>query len=214
MLHLEKRREEMIQTLIDRGIQDEKIISAMRAVPRHAFVPKPIIDDSYRDSPLPIGYQQTISQPYVVAYMTEMLMIKKGDRILEIGTGSGYQAAIIAHLGAYIFTIERQKELWVKANRIFKELGYDRIITRLGDGTMGWKSVGPFDGIIVTAAGPNVPEPLVEQLKTGGRMIIPVGSRNIQELIYVEKKEDSSIEKKNMASVTFVPLIGKMGWNE
>ena len=212
MRHLEKHRDEMIDTLMSKGIRNPKVIEAMRSVPRHLFVPKPIIDESYRDSPLPIGFQQTISQPFIVAFMTELLQVDQGHRILEIGTGSGYQAAILDHMGATIFTIERQKELWERANSTFRELGFNRIITRLGDGTLGWSDMGPFDGIIVTAAGPDVPEPLMKQMKTGGKMVIPVGSKSVQELIFVEKVSDDNYTRKNMASVAFVPLIGKKGW--
>jgi protein-L-isoaspartate(D-aspartate) O-methyltransferase len=214
MFQLEKPREEMIKTLVDKGIRDERVLKAMRSVPRHKFVPSPLLRDSYRDSPLPIGYQQTISQPYIVAFMTELLQIKKGDKILEVGTGSGYQASILAFLGARVFTIERQKELWDKANQLLKELGYDRIITRHGDGTMGWASVGPFDGIIVTAAGPELPQPLIEQLNIGGRMVIPVGGRDIQKLIVVDKDINGRIAQKELSSVAFVPLIGKKGWEK
>lgn len=214
MFLLKKHCEEMIRTLVDRGIRDERILNAMRNVPRHKFVPTPLMRDSYRDSPLPIGFQQTISQPYIVAFMTELLQIKKGDKILEVGTGSGYQASILAHLGARVFTIERQKELWERANSLIKELGYDRIITRHGDGTMGWASVGPFDGIIVTAAGPELPQPLIEQLNFGGRMVIPVGGREVQKLIVVEKDLSGKITQKELSSVAFVPLIGKKGWGK
>lgn len=214
MFLLEKPREEMVKTLVDKGIRDERILNAMRSVPRHKFVPAPLLRDSYRDSPLPIGYQQTISQPYIVAFMTELLQIKKGDKILEVGTGSGYQASILAFLGARVFTIERQKELWDKANQILKELGYDRIITRHGDGTMGWASVGPFDGIIVTAAGPELPQPLIDQLNIGGRMVIPVGGRDVQKLIVVDKDINGKIAQKELSSVAFVPLIGKKGWEK
>lgn len=214
MFLIEKPREEMIKTLVDKGVRDERVLKAMRSVPRHKFVPAPLLRDSYRDSPLPIGYQQTISQPYIVAFMTELLQIKKGDKILEVGTGSGYQASILAFLGARVFTIERQKELWDKANQLLKELGYDRIITRHGDGTMGWASVGPFDGIIVTAAGPELPQPLIEQLNIGGRMVIPVGGRDVQKLIVVDKDLNGKIAQRELSSVAFVPLIGKKGWEK
>ena len=210
----DRKIEAMIDTIKSRGFNDERVLNAMRVVPRHKFVPGPLSMDSYRDSPLPIGHQQTISQPYIVALMTHLLDVKVGDKILEIGTGSGYQAAVLAELGATVFTIERHFELWKKSAQVFKTLGYDKIINRHGDGSTGWSSLSPFDGIIVTAAGPDVPSVLIDQIKSTGHLVIPVGSKFTQELVCVSKLEDGSVEEKRITGVSFVPLIGKEGWKE
>ncbi len=203
--------EEMLELLQDRGISDQAILKAMKSVRRHLFVPEPFTNRSYEDSALPIGKQQTISQPYTVAFMTQALGVSPGDKILEIGTGSGYQAAVLAEMGARVFTIERHMELLAAARKVFDSLNY-RIASRAGDGTIGWNEFAPFNGIIVTAGAPDVPEPLLKQLAEGGRMVIPVGDMEIQSLLIVKRRGDV-FEQKEVHGFKFVPLIGKIGWS-
>lgn len=185
-------REEMVRAQIERrDVEDEKVLAAMRNVPRHRFVPARSTRVAYADQPLPIGQGQTISQPYVVAYMTELLEVEPGDRVLEIGTGSGYQAAVLSELTPYVFTIEIIEELTKQAEERLKELGYKTIEVKQGDGYYGWEEHAPFDGVIVTAAAGHVPPPLVAQLKPGGKMVIPVGGvYETQQLVVVSKDED------------------------
>lgn len=203
-------REEMIALLKDRGILDPRVVQAMAAVERHLFVPEPFTSRAYEDSALPIGKGQTISQPYTVAFMTEALEVKEHDKVLEVGTGSGYQAAILAEMGARVFTIERNLDLLVGARKILDRLGY-RIASKCGDGTVGWKEFAPFDGIIVTAGAPSVPQPLLDQLAEAGRLVIPVGDLNYQTLV-VCRRHGHDYERREMDGFKFVPLIGKMGW--
>jgi protein-L-isoaspartate(D-aspartate) O-methyltransferase len=203
-------RQDMIALLKDRGITDAKILSAMARVDRHLFVPEPFTGRSYEDSALPIGKGQTISQPYTVAFMTQALGVKHGDRILEIGTGSGYQAAILVELGARVFSIERNLDLLAGARRMFDRLGY-RIATKGGDGTVGWNEFAPFNSIIVTAGAPDVPQPLVSQLVDGGKLVIPVGGMEMQTLIICTRFGDRT-DRREVQGFKFVPLIGKMGW--
>lgn len=200
----------MIALLKDRGITDAKILSAMARVDRHLFVPEPFTRRSYEDSALPIGKGQTISQPYTVAFMTQALGVKPGDRILEIGTGSGYQAAILAELGARVFSIERNLELLAGARRLFDRLEY-RIATKGGDGTVGWNEFAPFNSIIVTAGAPDVPQPLLNQLADGGKLVIPVGGLETQTLMICTRFGDR-FDRREVHGFKFVPLIGKMGW--
>jgi len=202
----------MIALLKDRGISDAKILAAMARVNRHLFVPEPFTNRSYEDSALPIGKGQTISQPYTVAFMTQALGVKPGDRVLEIGTGSGYQAAILAELGARIFSIERNLDLLAGARRMFDRLGY-RIVTKGGDGTVGWNEYAPFNSIIVTAGAPEVPQPLLAQLADGGKLVVPVGGLEMQTLIICTRFGDH-IDRREVQGFKFVPLIGKMGWNK
>jgi protein-L-isoaspartate(D-aspartate) O-methyltransferase len=200
----------MIAILKDRGITDARLLRAMIAVKRHVFVPEPFTNRAYDDSALPIGKQQTISQPYTVAFMTQALGVKPGDRILEVGTGSGYQAAVLAEIGAKVFTIERHAELLSSARKTFEKLGY-RIASKTGDGTVGWSEFAPFNGIIVTAGAPNVPEPLLRQLADGGKLVIPVGDLETQNLLVVSRSGER-FTTKEIQGFKFVPLIGKMGW--
>jgi len=193
--------------LIPRGITDESILEAMLIVPRHKFVPEGHIHNAYYDCPLPIGMGQTISQPYIVAFMTELLNIKEGDKVLEIGTGSGYQAAILAEIGCEVYTIEIVESLALKAKRIIQDLGYKNIHFKIGDGYMGWKENAPYCAVIVTAAPPQIPVPLVEQLKEGGKMVIPVGDY-FQELLLLKKTKEGVKEKK-VTPVRFVPMTGE-----
>jgi protein-L-isoaspartate(D-aspartate) O-methyltransferase len=206
----EEERRDMIALLRDRLITDEKILRAMITVERHLFVPEPFTNRSYEDSALPIGKGQTISQPYTVAFMTQALGVRSGDRILEIGTGSGYQAAVLAVLGAHVFSIERDHDLLAGARKMFDRLGY-RIATKGGDGTVGWNEFAPYNGIIVTAGAPEVPEPLTKQLVEGGKLVIPVGTRQQQALIVIARNGAEFI-RREIEGFKFVPLIGKMGW--
>jgi protein-L-isoaspartate(D-aspartate) O-methyltransferase len=191
-------------------VRDERVLAAMRVVPRHRFVPEERRDQAYADCALPIGHEQTISQPYIVAYMTELLAVKPGDKVLEVGTGSGYQAAVLSELTPRVFSIEIVEPLFVRTEALLKELGYSTIKTRLGDGYKGWTEEAPFDSIIVTCGADEVPGPLWEQLKVGGRMVIPVGATGeSQRLQVVMKREDGTKETKTVLPVRFVPMTGE-----
>jgi len=193
-----------------RGVEDPAVLEAMEHVPRHEFVPEHYARDAYRDSPLPIGFGQTISQPYIVAFMTELLELKPGDRVLEIGTGSGYQAAVLSELTPRVFSIEIIEELGKAAAERFASLGYATIETKIADGYYGWEEKGPFDAVIVTCAAGHVPPPLIEQLKPGGRMVIPVGPvYDVQYLIRVTKDEEGEVRAERMLPVRFVPMTGR-----
>ena len=207
---LVRERETMVKRDIQmRGVRDERVLEAMRTVPRHEFVPQDLVRRAYADSPLPIGFGQTISQPYIVAAMTEMLQLGPDSVVLEIGTGSGYQAAILSPLVRHVYSIEIIPELGERATERLARLGYDNVTVRVGDGYFGWKEHGPFDAVIVTAASSHIPPPLVEQLKPGGRMILPVGPpMMVQNLMLVEKAEDGAVTQRNTMAVRFVPLTG------
>lgn len=191
----------------DRGIRDEKVLRAMRQVPRHEFVPDAVRVEAYADRPLPIGHGQTISQPFIVAFMTEKLALKPDHKVLEIGTGSGYQAAVLSVLAKDVYTIEIVEPLGRQAEQVLRRLGYNNVHVRVGDGYKGWPEAAPFDAIMVTCAPEAVPKPLVDQLKLGGRMIIPVG-RFMQELHILEKK-DGGLQQKAVLPVRFVPMTGE-----
>jgi len=207
-------RERMVETQTKaRGIKDERVLKAMLKVPRHLFVDEALRDQAYGDFPLPIGEGQTISQPYIVALMTEALELKGNERVLEIGTGSGYQTAILAELALWVYTIERFPTLLERAKKVLKELGYKNISFKLDDGTLGWKEAAPFDAIIVTAASPDIPLPLVEQLAEGGRMVIPIGDEFSQTLIKGVKK-GGKLHTKALEPVRFVKLVGAYGFKE
>jgi len=194
------------------GINDPKTLSAMSKVPRHKFVPTDMQKYAYMDGAVAIGYGQTISQPFMVAFMTKDLQLKKNDKVLEIGTGSGYQAAILSKIVKIVYTIEIIPELGKAAKNRFNNLGYDNIHVKLGDGYYGWKEKGPFDAIIVTAAAEKIPPPLIEQLKEGGRMLIPIGKPlSVQQLIRVEKKENST-NTQSLMGVRFVPFTREKGF--
>lgn len=204
----------MVETqIVERGIKDKGVIEAMKKVPRHLFVPEDIIEDAYDDRALPIGYGQTISQPYIVALMTELLELKGDEKVLEIGTGSGYQAAILAELVKEVHTIERVEALAEEARKKFEKLGYKNIKVYIKDGTEGLPEEAPFDRIIITAATPKIPDPLVNQLKEGGIIVAPVGERYSQYMLKAEKKE-GKLEEHYLIPVAFVPLIGKYGWQD
>ena len=189
---------------------DPKVMDAMRKVPRHEFVPRQVRDIAYENRPLPIGYGQTISQPYIVALMTDLLEPKPQQKVLEVGTGSGYQAAILAQLVAEVYTIEIIEPLGNEARERLKRLNYRNVHVRIGDGYYGWKEHGPYDGIVVTAAASHIPPPLIQQLKPGGRMVIPVGSRfMVQQLVLVEKDAKGKLTTRQILPVRFVPLTGE-----
>ena len=210
----ERLRKEMVKRQIEaRGITDSCVISAMLKVPRHLFVSDALRDQAYGDFPLPIGEQQTISQPYIVAEMTQALNLTNQDKVLEIGTGSGYQTAVLSQLAFRVYTIERLHPLLANARRLFDQLRYYNIVTRYSDGTIGWKEESPFDAIIVTAGAPEIPVVLVNQLAVGGRMIIPVGNQFSQELIRLVRDE-IGVKKSNLGDCRFVRLIGEHGWKE
>jgi len=211
---LEAKKKSMIDTqLKSRGILSSDVLRAMFKVPREKFLNSEYIDAAYHDSPLSIGSGQTISQPYMVAMMTEALMLKKSDKVLEIGTGSGYQSAVLQEIAAHIFSVERISLLAEHALKVLASLGYADIAIKVGDGTLGWSEQAPFDAIIVTSGSPSVPETLMTQLSDGGRMIIPVGSRSHQRIIRIIRSGDN-YNKEEMLSCIFVPLIGKYGWDE
>ena len=214
MVNFKKARERMVETQIAaRGVHDEGVLEAMRKVPRHLFVDEALRDQAYSDHPLPIAENQTISQPYIVALMTESLELNGAEKVLELGTGSGYQTAVLAELAGRVFSVERYPELAYRANAILQKLGYQNIIVRVGDGSLGWPDDAPFDGIIVTAGTPKIPQPLIDQLKMDGRLVVPVGDRLGQDLILVRRVAEG-IKKTNLGGVRFVNLVGKWGWKE
>jgi protein-L-isoaspartate(D-aspartate) O-methyltransferase len=207
------RREMVENQLILRGISDRRVLDAFRRVPRHEFVSEELKNSAYIDSPLPIGEGQTISQPYMVALMTECLCLRGQEKVLEIGTGSGYQAAILAELAKEVYSIERIEVLALRANQILERLGYKNIKIKTGDGTLGWPEFSPYEGIIVTAAAPQIPPPLIEQLKDGGLLVIPLNGRFSQTLTVIEKSKDR-LKTQQICSCIFVPMIGKYGWKD
>ncbi len=210
--NFEELRRRMVKTQIKmRGVKDPRVLQAMLKVPRHLFVPEEYRNHAYNDYPLPIGYGQTISQPYIVAAMTELLDLKGDEKVLEIGTGSGYQTALLAELAGEVYTVERIPQLLERAKQVLSSLGYTNIYFKLADGTLGWPENAPFDRIMVTAAAPDLPQPLIDQLAEGGIMVIPVGSRYLQTLKVVVKTGDK-LRIKRVMECTFVPLIGEYGY--
>ncbi|CAD7773539.1 Protein-L-isoaspartate O-methyltransferase [Candidatus Methanoperedenaceae archaeon GB50] len=208
-------REWMVRDQIEaRGIKDKRLLKVMRKIPRHLFVDEALRDQAYNDYPLPIGEGQTISQPYIVALMTEALELKGQEKVLEIGTGSGYQTAILAELAQSVFTIERVPTLMQRAKAILDSLGYFNVAYKTGNGTLGWPEVAPFQGIIVTAAAPEIPQPYVEQLDIGGKLVIPLGDKFSQVLYKIMKLPDGRIKKEYLCGCRFVPLVGIYGWSE
>ena len=207
-------RERMVEEqLLERNIRNPRVLEAMRTVPRHSFVPVDQRGLAYVDSPLPIGSGQTISQPYIVALMTQLLELRGDERVLEVGTGSGYQAAVLAYLAADVFTIERHADLGRYAARILEDLGYKNVHVEIGDGSRGLAEYAPFDAILVTAAAPRVPRPLLQQLANGGRLVIPVGARGNQTLERWIRNENEYVNDM-ITAVAFVPLLGEFGWQE
>lgn len=214
MINYESERRRMVdEQIAARGVKDERVLAAMRKVPRHEFLPEAIRGMAYGDHALPLGEGQTISQPYMVALMTELLELQDTERVLEIGTGSGYQAAVLAELCQKVYTVERVKMLADRARATLGRLGYTRVAIKVYDGTYGWKDMAPFDAIMVTAGAPDIPAPLVEQLREGGRLVIPVGERYGQVLMKVVKTAGGIITVKSIPCI-FVPLIGNHGWKE
>jgi len=202
-------RERMVREQIEaRGVRNPDVLRVMRQTPRHLFIPEPMRSAAYEDHPVPIGYGQTISQPYIVALMTELLEPHKDAKVLEIGTGSGYQAAVLAPLVRHVYTIEIVRELAESSTALLKKLGYENVTVRWGDGYLGWPEEAPFDRIIVTAAPPELPQTLVDQLKPGGKLVAPVGSSVFgQDLIVVEKTRDGKIRRRSVIPVMFVPMV-------
>jgi protein-L-isoaspartate(D-aspartate) O-methyltransferase len=200
--------------LMSRGISNEKVLKAMEKIPRHLFVDEGLQDQAYADNPLPIGERQTISQPYIVALMTEALELTGHEKVLEIGTGSGYQAAMLAELADRVFSIERIASLADRARKVLDSLGYYNVLIRVGDGTYGWKEESPFDAIIVTAGAPHVPKTLFDQLTIGGRLIVPTGDRHTQKLLKITRTSEDldKAETKDLGGCRFVNLIGEYGW--
>ena len=201
------------EQIVSRGIKDPRVIAAMKKVPRHLFVEEALQSQAYSDHPLPIGEKQTISQPYMVALMTEALQLKEKEKVLEIGAGSGYQTAILAELAEKVFSIERIRSLAIKARQLLYELGYFNVEIKIFDGTYGWMEKSPFDAILVTAGAPDIPQPLYDQLAMGGRLVIPVGDISIQDLFRITKTE-GGMKKENLGGCRFVKLIGRYGWED
>ena len=209
----ERERQELVDKLSMKGIHDIAVLKAIGEVERHNFVQKAMKHHAYRDVALPIGYGQTISQPYTVAFMTQALKLKQNAKVLEIGTGSGYQAAILFKMGMQVFSIERYFEIYSQTRKLFDNLGI-RVNTKCGDGTIGWIEFAPYDGIIVTAGSPDVPASLKKQLTFGGRLVIPVGGRHSQTLKIVTRISEEEFNVEDVPEFSFVPLIGREGWNQ
>jgi len=211
----ESKRLQMVEGQIkDRGVRDRRLLDAFRKVPRHLFLDDALRPQAYEDHPLPIGEKQTISQPYIVALMTEALHLTGYEKVLEIGTGSGYQTAILAELAEQVYSIERIPSLAKRARKILDDLKYSNIIVKIGDGTDGWREYAPYAGIIVTAAAPEAPDPLLQQLETGGRLVIPIGDEYNQELVVYSKEGEDRYREERYGGVRFVKLIGSHGWKE
>lgn len=209
------KRQYMVDTqIVSRGIKDQRVIEAMRKVPRHLFLDEALWPQAYEDHPLPIGEKQTISQPYIVALMTEALNLTGKEKVLEIGSGSGYQTAILAELAEQVYTIERIPAIAKRARKTFDQLQYKNIVITIRDGSSGWKEHSPYDGIIVTAASPSTPKPLLEQLATGGRLVIPVGKEFSQELMIYVKEDGEEFKQENYGGCRFVKLVGEHGWKK
>ncbi|MCK8824657.1 protein-L-isoaspartate(D-aspartate) O-methyltransferase [Fuchsiella alkaliacetigena] len=212
--HQQSRERMVEQQLRGRGIKNEAVLESMLTVPRHEFVPERLRKQAYADKPLPIGEGQTISQPYIVALMVAALDPQPTDKVLEVGTGFGYAAAVLAQIVAEVYTVERFESLAQEAERRYANLNYQNVEVKVGDGSQGWLENAPYQGIVVSAAAPSLPESLVEQLDTGGRLVIPVGERSVQSLLRVSKKNDGKLLRENLCRVRFVPLLGEEGWND
>lgn len=214
MTELADLRKRMVdEQLVARGIQDPAVLGAMSTVPREVFVPDDQVQFAYADAPLPIGEGQTISQPYIVALMSEALELSPDEQVLEIGTGSGYAAAVLSRMVRRVYTVERHLNLARAAEARFQKLGYNNIQVHVGDGTLGWAEHAPYDGIVATAGGPKVPQPLLDQLKRGGRLVMPVGRTiQLQELVRVRRSRNDGYRQEELGSVRFVPLVGEAGW--
>ena len=209
----ERERQELVDNLSEKGINDIYVLKAIGEVERQKFVPKAIRYHAYKDVALPIGHGQTISQPYTVAFMTQALNLKPSSKVLEIGTGSGYQAAILDKMGMKVFSIERNFDIYVKAQKLLENLGI-RAHVKCGDGTIGWEEYAPYDGIIVTAGSPSIPVSLKKQLAVGGKLVIPVGNKNSQKLKIISKLDNDEFQVLDVPEFSFVPLIGREGWSQ
>ncbi len=215
MNQYQSKRQFMVETqIVARGVTDRRVINAMLKVPRHLFVDEALWPEAYEDHPLPIGEKQTISQPYIVALMTELLRLTGKEKVLEVGTGSGYQCAVLAEVADMVYTIERIPAIAKRARKIFDQLRYSNVIIHIGDGTLGWKEHSPYDGIIVTAAAPQAPVALLEQLAMGGRLVIPIGNEFSQDLIIFTREAENNYTEENYGGCRFVKLIGEQGWRE
>jgi protein-L-isoaspartate(D-aspartate) O-methyltransferase len=211
----QEARDRMVESqIVARGVRDQAVLAAMRRVPRHLFLSAERQADAYLDHPAPIDCSQTISQPYMVAVMTEMLMLKPGAHVLEIGTGSGYQTAVLAEIARRVVSVERHALLADTARQRLEALGYDNITMIVGDGTLGYPEEAPYDAILVTAGAPDIPEVLQQQLATGGRLVAPVGRTDVQQLITITREDDNTFTRQPALSCRFVPLIGEHGWRE
>jgi protein-L-isoaspartate(D-aspartate) O-methyltransferase len=214
MIDFPKARLKMVEEQIAaRGIKDSRVVAAMKKVPRHLFVEEALQSQAYNDHPLPIGEKQTISQPYMVALMTEAMELKGKERVLEIGAGSGYQTAILAELVQEVYSVERIRSLAIRSRKLLYELGYFNVEIKIFDGTYGWAEKGPFDAIIVTAGSPDIPQPFYDQLSMGGRLVIPVGDAHVQDLFRIAKTKEG-IKKEDFGGCRFVKLIGRYGWED
>ncbi|MDI7258421.1 MAG: protein-L-isoaspartate(D-aspartate) O-methyltransferase [Thermodesulfobacteriota bacterium] len=212
MFDFSKARSKMVEEqIVARGIKDSRVIAAMKKVPRHLFVEEALQSQAYNDHPLPIGEKQTISQPYMVALMTETMELKGGERVLEIGAGSGYQTAVLGELAQEVYSVERIRPLAMRARKLLYDLGYFNVEIKIFDGTYGWMEKSPFDAIIVTAGAPDIPQPLYDQLAMGGRLVIPVGDAAVQDLFRITKTEEG-MKKEDLGGCRFVKLIGRYGW--
>lgn len=205
-------RKQLVRTVAEKGIKDRRVLNAIQSIPRHLFFDQIFENHAYEDKAFPIEVGQTISQPFTVAFQSELLQIKPGDKILEIGTGSGYQACVLVELGAKVYTIEYQRKLYQKAIRFLPKLGYQPHMYH-GDGSKGMTRFAPYDGIIVTAGAPTVPQELVQQLRVGGRLVIPVGNNATQSMVLIEKVSENKVRKKQFQDFSFVPLLGEKGWS-
>jgi protein-L-isoaspartate(D-aspartate) O-methyltransferase len=211
-VNFERARDRMIdEQLVARGISDPRVLAAMARVERHRFVAEALRERAYEDRPLPIGERQTISQPFMVALMTQVLELRGDERVLEVGTGCGYQTAVLAELAGQVFSIERLSPLAAAARQLLDALGYYHVAIRVGDGTLGWGEEGPFDAIVVTAGTPQIPRPLVGQLRPGGRLVFPIGEEELQTLVRI-RKEDAGLHEEYFGDCRFVKLVGRFGW--
>jgi protein-L-isoaspartate(D-aspartate) O-methyltransferase len=210
----ERRRRMVTEQIAGRGVDDREVLAALRAVPRHLFVPENLVHDAYRDCALPIGYGQTISQPYIVALMTSLLRVDVRSRVLEVGSGSGYQTAVLAELAGEVFTIERVPELAARAQVALRGLGYRNVTTRVGDGSVGLPEHQPYDGIMVTAAAPEPPKALLRQMADGGRLVLPIGEPGRDQMLVLLVRQGDSYTEREQIGVRFVPLVGEQGFAE
>ncbi len=206
-------RKQLVETIRKKGIKDPRVLQAIGKIPRHKLVDTALHTKAYNDTALPIGMGQTISQPYTVAAQTELLELEEGEKVLEIGTGSGYQCMVLCELGAEVYSVERHKKLYHRAKEALRDLGYKAML-KVGDGTLGWSTYAPYDGIVVTAGAPVVPDDLVQQLSIGGRLVIPVGDDEKQKMLRIVRVSENEYEREELADFKFVPLIGDKGWGE